>query len=279
MQSLSPPVDMDSRLHLPSYFARIGYDGPSVPTLGVLRELSARHPAHIPFECIDPFLGVPVDLDPLAIQAKLIGARRGGYCQEHNAIFHDVLAALGFTVTALAARVVWSFKGQRPPLTHRLTLVDLPEGRFIADVGFGGNSPTAPLRLETGIEQATPHGTYRVMHDGDVFELQLRLIDHWEAMYQFTLAPQGRIDFEVANWYTSTNPHSIFIQNLVVCRVVGNTRVNLRNSNLSIRQPDGRAEQRTLASAADLQRVLGDVMGLALPVSADAIWAKLTDHC
>lgn len=267
---------MDIHLDVPAYFARLGHDGASEPTLGLLCELSARHPSQIPFECLDPFLGVPVDLDPVALQTKLVGARRGGYCHEHNAMFHDVLAVLGFTVTALAARVVWAFKGQPAPLTHRLTLVDLPDGRYIADVGFGGNTPTAPLRLEPGIEQATPHGMYRLVLAGETFELQLRLDDRWEAMYQFTLAPQTRVDFEVANWYTSTSPRSLFTQNLIVCRVVDDTRVNLRNAGLSIRQADGRAEQRVLMDADDLRRVLEDVMGLALPATAEAIWAKVT---
>jgi hypothetical protein len=55
--------------------------------------------------------------------------------------------------------VVWAFKGQPAPLTHRPTLVGLPEGNFIADVGFGGQTPTTPLRLEPGLEQITPPGS------------------------------------------------------------------------------------------------------------------------
>jgi hypothetical protein len=55
--------------------------------------------------------------------------------------------------------VVWALKGQPAPLTHRLTLVEFPEGNFIADVGFDGQTPTAPLRLEPGLEQITPPGT------------------------------------------------------------------------------------------------------------------------
>jgi N-hydroxyarylamine O-acetyltransferase len=265
---------MTAPIDLPAYFARIGYSGPADPTLPVLRELTARHVAQIAFEALDPFLGLAVDLDPLAVQAKLVRARRGGYCHEHNALFHDVLAALGFTVTALGGRVVWAFKGQRAPLTHRLTLVDLPEGRFIADVGFGGQSPTAPLRLEPGLQQATPHGSYRVVRDGDVFGLQLQLSDGWRTMYEFTLAAQAPVDFEVANWFTSTHPRSLFTQNLVVSRVVGETRVNLFNANLSVRHPDGRVEQSAMAGAAALGRLLEDVMGLELPTPAEAIWAK-----
>ena len=260
---------------LPAYFARIGYSGPSEPTLAVLREFVSRHLAVIPFECLDPFLGRPVDIDPAAIEAKLVGGRRGGYCHEHNGLFHDVLAELGFSVTALGGRVVWMSPGRAAPLTHRLTLVELAEGVFIADVGFGGQSPTAPLRLEPGLEQPTPHGVYRVVRDGEGFELRMRLSDRWAAMYRFTLAAQTQADFEVANWFTSTHPRSHFTQNLVVCRVVGDTRVNLFNAALSIRGSDGGVEQRILADAEDLGRLLEETMGLALPAAVETIWAKL----
>jgi N-hydroxyarylamine O-acetyltransferase len=265
---------MDADIDLPAYFTRIGYTGSSEPSFATLRELNARHVTHIAFESLDPFLGRPVDLDSAAIWAKLVRSRRGGYCQEHNALFHDVLNAVGFSVTALGGRVVWAFKGQPAPLTHRMTLIELPEGHFIADVGFG-QSPTMPLRLEPDLEQITPHGTYRVAREGEVFGLQLRLDDRWETMYQFTLAAQTRVDFEVANWFTSTHPRSRFTQNLVVCRVVGETRVNLLNSNLSVRHPDGHVEKRAIADPPELGKLLEDVMDLALPVSAEVIWEKL----
>ena len=91
--------------------------------------------------------------------------------------------------------MVWAFEGQPAPLTHRLTLVEFPEGNFIADVGFGVHTATAPLRLEPGLEQITPHGTYRVAGNGEVFGLQFRLDARWETMHQFTLAAQTRVDF------------------------------------------------------------------------------------
>ena len=265
--------------NLAAYLARIGYSGATEPTLAVLHELCLRHLMQIPFECLDPLLGVPVNLDPVALQAKLVSGRRGGYCHEHNAIFHDVLVTLGFTVTPLGGRVIWGRNGQPAPLTHRLTLIELAEGTFIADVGFGGQSPTVPLRLEPNLEQITPHGTYRLGRQDGVFELQFQLDDdRWEGLYRFTLAPQARIDYEVANWYTSTSPRSRFTQNLIVCRVVGDARINLQNTKLSIWQPDGRVEQRVLADASDLRQVLEDVMGLALPASAETIWAKVAQQ-
>jgi N-hydroxyarylamine O-acetyltransferase len=258
-----------------AYFARIGYEGASEPTIAVLRELHARHPARIAFEGLDSFLGRPVEIDPEAIQTKLVHGRRGGYCHEHNALFHDVLATLGFSVVALGGRVVWMTPGRSAPLTHRLTLIELADGPFIADVGFGGQTPTAPLRLEPGLEQATSHGTYRIVRDGQLYETQMQLSERWAPMYHFTLAPQTRADFEMANWFTSTHPRGRFTRNLIVARIVGERRVSLLNASLTVRGPEGSMEQRALSDAYDLREVLEDVMDLDLPVTAEAIWAKL----
>jgi N-hydroxyarylamine O-acetyltransferase len=262
-------------LDLDAYCARIGYDGPREPTLAVLCALTALHPRQIPFETLDPLLGRPVALGGAAVHAKLVRGGRGGYCQEQNLLLHDVLAAIGFTVTALGARVVWMMPGRDAPLTHRLTLAALDGEKFIADVGFGGQGPTAPLRLEPDLEQSTPHGRYRLVRDGDIYESQFHLRDAWAPMYRFTLTPQTPIDFEVANWFTSTHPHALFVRNLLVARVIGETRANLRNNELAVRQPDGSVEHRTLEDARDLRRVLEDTMGLTLPAPAELIWSRL----
>jgi N-hydroxyarylamine O-acetyltransferase len=110
--------------------------------------------------------------------------------------------------------------------------------------------------------------------NGEVFGLQLRLDARWETMYQFTLAAQTRVDCEVGNWFTSTHPHSL-TQNLIVCRAVGETRVNLVNSNRSVRHPDGHVEPSALADARELGKLPEEVMNLALPKPAETIWAKV----
>ena len=68
--------NMDAAIDLDAYCARIGYDGPREPSLAVLRELNARHPAQIPFENLDPLLGRPVALGLASVQAKLVQGGR-----------------------------------------------------------------------------------------------------------------------------------------------------------------------------------------------------------
>jgi len=162
------------------------------------------------------------------------------------------------------------------PMTHRVTLVDLPEGRFIADVGFGGQTPTAPLRLEPGLVQPTAQGTFRIGVSGETYETQMRVMDRWEPMYRYRLEPLTPVDFEVANWFTATHPRSRFTQNLIAARVVGDKRINLFNTTLTIREPDGQAQERPVADAADLARILDETMAIDPPVPAETIWSRLT---
>src|SRR5439155_1519048 len=128
----------------------------------------------------------------------------------------------------------------RTPLSHMLLRVDLPEGRFLTDVGFGGQSPSAPLRLERGIDQPTAHGLYRLDGQGEEYELLMRLPGRWQALYRFRDEPQEQRDYEVANWFTSTHPSSRFTGNLVASRIDGERRLNLFNRELSVHWPDGR---------------------------------------
>ena len=272
------PIRRQMGIDLAAYFTRLGYEASSrEPTLALLRDLQLRHVSQIAFEGLDPFLGVPVDIDPKAIQDKLVRRRRGGYCHEHNSLFHDVLAALGFSVTALGARVLLTTSEKPGPraLTHRLTLIDLDEGCFIVDVGFGGQSPPAPIRLKPDLEQATAFGTYRITQNEDTFNLEMKFGGPWEALYRFNLEPQTQADFEVANWFCSTHPRSLFTQNLVVCRITGEMRANLFNSSLSLRHRDGKVDHRSIANSTELDEVLNEVMGLTPPVSAADIWKKL----
>jgi N-hydroxyarylamine O-acetyltransferase len=266
---------------LDAYCRRVGYDGPREPTLETLSRLHVLHPAAIAFENLDPLLGRPVSLEIDALQAKLVRQRRGGYCFEHNALFRAALEAIGFAVTPLIARVVWMAPPERPlgARSHMLLKVDLPEGPCIADVGFGGQIASAPLKLAPGLEQRKAEATLRLARAGDgPFEslvLETRLPAGWAPMYRFTLEPAERADYESANWFTATHPDSIFTIGLVAERLTPRVRASLFNRRLTRRTPDGAAEVVELASPSDFARALQTDFDLEPPVDAAVIWARL----
>ncbi len=251
-------------IDLDGYFARIGYAGPREPRLEVLAALQGAQLASIPFECLDPLLGRRVKIDPASLEAKLLRRRRGGYCFEQNGVLWRVLTQLRFKVSPLAARVRWMAPEDAPlgPLSHMLLRVDLPEGAFLCDVGFGGQSPTAPLRLEPGLEQATPHGTYRLVELDGGLELQMRLPDRWAALYRFTFEPRVLADYEVGNWFTSTWPASRFTTGLMASLAPEGRRLNLLDLDLTTYFADGRVEERALGSADELHQALTRDFGM-----------------
>jgi N-hydroxyarylamine O-acetyltransferase len=90
-----------------------------------------------------------------------------------------------------------------------LLRVDLNGRPYIADVGFGNLTLTTPLRLESNIEQTTPHEPFRITVGGGEFVLQAKLRDTWNTLYSFTLLPQLLPDYEMANWYVSRHPNLV----------------------------------------------------------------------
>lgn len=252
---------------LDAYLKRIGYEGPRTPTLATLRELHARHPDAIPFENLTSLLGQTVSLDIDDIAAKLVDAHRGGYCYEHGRLFRTALQAIGFQTVPLAARVLWGPPPLAlPPRNHMLLLVDVDGVRWIADVGFGGVTLSAPLRLEAGIVQPTPHERFRLdrLEDGD-WLLQVQLGERWQHVYRFDLTAQLDADYLVSNFYVNAHPASLFVNNLLVARVTEGERHTLFNGELGHYAPA--PSHRKLRDVVELRDVLERTFGIRLPDS------------
>jgi N-hydroxyarylamine O-acetyltransferase len=264
-------------IDLAAYFARIGYDGDAAPNLATLRALHQLHPAAIPFENLDPLLDRPVPLGLDDLQRKLVASRRGGYCFEQNNLFKAVLEAIGFLVTGLLARVRWNLPPGAPPnpRTHMALKVDLPEGTFIADVGFGGMLQHEPLLLARDGGPAVKTGLMHFVQNEEFFTLQADLPSGVQDLYRFTLEPQFFVDFELSNWHTSTHPQSRFRNNLLMERLTPKIRVSLFNRKVTRRFPDGRAEVTSLNSADDLADLLAVDFQIDAPADAETIFARL----
>ena len=261
---------MPSEFALDAYLARIGYAGPRTATLDTLQAVHALHPAAIPFENLNPLLGWPVSLEVRSLQAKLVAGGRGGWCFEHNTLLRHGLEALGFSVTSLAARVLWNASSGSPlgPRSHMLLLVDVGGLIYLADVGFGGNVLTAPLRLQPHITQPTPNEPHRLLPLENGFVLEASWGGEWKPLYRFTLEPQFPADYEVSNWYLCHHPGSLFRQVLMTARVTADGRYALRNNALAIHR-NNRTEKRILADAVALRSSLENDFALQLPESPE----------
>ena len=248
------------------WLKRIGYAGSRAPTLATLQGLIAAHSRAIAYESIDILLDRPPKLDLPSLQEKMIARRRGGYCFEQNMLLRGGLRSLGYKVTSLQARVVRGLEIDAPrPMIHMVLLVDLDEGPFIADVGFGNLAPTAPLRLVPLVEQPTPHETMRFIEMGAEFVLQSRLGENWEHIYRVVMLPRFDAEYEICNWYTGTHPQSPYLNNLIAALPgADGTRLTLFNWRFTVRHASGKAERRMLESALEFRSVLENDFGVVL---------------
>jgi arylamine N-acetyltransferase len=253
-------------LDLNGYFDRINYRGVAEPNLDVLQDLVTAHTQTIPFENLDPMMGVPVDdLSPEALTDKLVHRRRGGYCYEHNGLMGYVLGQIGFRVRRLAGRVIWMLPPHAPlpAQTHTVLAVRFPgsQGAYLVDVGFGGQTPTSPLRLETGSVQQTTHEPYRLEDRGAGLVLQALIRGEWVPLYEFSTRTQPDIDRKVGSWFVSTHPSSHFVTSLMAAGVTEDGRLNLAGRNLTIHRADA-SEKVWLDDAAAVVDILSDRFGI-----------------
>ena len=253
-------------LDLNRYFDRINFRGVAEPNLDVLQDLVIAHTQTIPFENLDPVMGVPVDdLGPEALTDKLVHRRRGGYCYEQNGLMGYVLSEVGFRVRRLAGRVIWMLPPDAPfpAQTHTVLAVTFPgsQGSYLVDVGFGGQTPTSPIRIETGSVQRTTHEPYRLEDRRDGLVLQALIRGEWVPLYEFTTRTQPEIDLKVGSWFVSTHPSSHFVTGLMAARVTDDARLNLTGRNLTVHRADD-SEKIRLEDAAAVVDTLAERFGV-----------------
>jgi N-hydroxyarylamine O-acetyltransferase len=225
----------------------------------------------IPFENLDVLLRKPPSLELDDLQAKLVDRKRGGYCFEQATLFHAVLQRIGFSVQHHSARVTVDTPKDRAPRTHMFLTVELPEGAFALDPGFGSLAPLVPVPLD-GTEVTARPGAAKEMtywfersidgKQGGDWTLKVRTADAVIDAWVTPLTPDHPIDFAMGNHYTSTHPKSHFLHQLMIRMFVGGDTVRLLNDQITV---DG--VQRQLADRAELQAVLLQYFNLDVDVS------------
>jgi len=225
---------------LAAYLARIALEERPAADADGLAALQRAHRLAIPFENLDVILGRGIRIDSDSVFAKLVTARRGGYCFEHNRLFLDALAALGFEARVLLARV-WLAATETPPLTHALSLVTIAGQDWIADAGFGA-SYAPVMQLAEGDVEASDGARFRLARD-PVHGWMLSRDGHpattdgrgtgagFQPQYSFTLNQVWDADLALSNRWTSSAPESRFLQLRIVSIVLpeGMASINERH--------------------------------------------------
>ena len=254
----------DNEFDQGAWFERIGYSGSITPTLETLNHLIFAHAHSIAYETLDIMLGRPPRLDVSTLQRKMITLKRGGYCFEQNMLFRAGLRSLGYRITSLQGRVVRGLAIDAPrPAIHMLLQVALPQGLYLADVGFGNLAPTCALLLKPHVEQETPHEVMRFIDVEGELTLQAHLKHGWEHIYRVIPYPRYDGEYEITNWYTGTHPETPYQGNIIAAKPGPNrTRMTMYNSRVTIRSAEGHAEKRWLEKETEFRDVLRGEFGL-----------------
>jgi N-hydroxyarylamine O-acetyltransferase len=243
-----------------AYLKRIGYVGSTSPTSETLRALQRAHLLAVPFEALDCFLCVPIRLERGALFDKVVSRRRGGFCYELNGLFAELLVALGFTVSRLAARP-FTAEGLAPPFAHLALLVEL-ERRWLADVGFGYFA-LGPLDIDERSAQVRDGRRFRVAgaEDGSLEAEELGMRSRWG--YRFTLEPHGLEDYLDQCRAYSTDPASGFVRGATVSQAFTDGWVTVTRDQV-IGSRGGQRLDRPIKDDLDWRRTLRELLGVDL---------------
>jgi N-hydroxyarylamine O-acetyltransferase len=223
-------------VHLENYLTRLGLTQPLPPTVETLRRLHLAHLAAFTFHNLGIQRRGEIRVDVDSIEQKfLAGADGGGYCFEQNTLFAAALCELGFDVTTLLGRVLPT---EKRALNHMLLRVEIDGQGWLADVGFGAEGPLEPIALQEGLRVSQDGIDYSLRLDAHHWILAMHYGEISEDMYEFAEVPFTSGDVEIANYYTSTYPGSIFRHTLTIQRSTPGERLILRPKMIT-RYKDG----------------------------------------
>ncbi len=217
------------------YTQRIRYIGALQDSEACFKALHQAHLMSVPFEDLDIQLGRPLSLNLQDLYHKVVLSNRGGFCYELNHLFGSMLRELGFQVNFIAAQVYGEDEQWGPQFDHMAIQVN---GKWLADVGFGGRSFVQPLLLNDQNQQTDSGGVYQIRATWDQkFHLlrQDREDGTFKPMYRFDLEPQEIQNFQTECRAKQRDPNSHFVNNKICTIATSEGRDSLLNSTFTRR--------------------------------------------
>jgi N-hydroxyarylamine O-acetyltransferase len=254
---------MTQRFDLDAYLARIHYFGSRAPTYDNLAAILRAHTANIPFESFDVLLGRPIRLDLEGLQAKIVAARRGGYCFEHASLMHAALEEIGFAPVRHASRVLLFEPRHESVRQHMFLTVAVGDATYVVDPGFGPFACPQPIPID-GTPVPTGAPTHRLAREGNDWFLYVthdgRDVQGWVSKME----EEYPVDFEMMNHYIATHPASFFTHNILASATTREGRVNIMNQDVNVIH-NGVAEATQLPDRKALRSLIAQHFGFDLP--------------
>lgn len=243
--------------------ARIGLDGAIGADRDALAAIQRAFLHCVPFENLDLHCGRGLRIAPAAVFAKIVGEHRGGLCYECNGLLHDLLAALGFRVRMISARM--AIRGRLgPPFDHMALIVEL-DRPWLVDAG-NGRSCREPLPLDDPGFVARAEGVEYHVAPWDLdFALFYREAGgDWAPRFLFDTRPRRREEFAAMALWHGTAADAPFTQRPLATLALPDGRVTLAGDEL-IETRGERRDSRRISSEAERLACLREVFGIELP--------------
>ncbi|NLG11327.1 MAG: arylamine N-acetyltransferase [Coriobacteriaceae bacterium] len=251
---------------LQEYLRRVGLDSKDLHQgldCALLDKVIYAHQCNIPFETLDIYqTGGDISLATDRVFDKLVARRRGGFCFELNGLLDKLLRVIGYQTRSCLARVI--NRGDcLPPSLHRLSLVEIGNSLYLADVGLGGTAPASALKLKEGTQTDVLGERFSLEQDGKLcWVLYYHASDGLKKLIHFNISPQLEVDFLTANYYCAHAPDSLFVANRIVSLRKPNGRVQIFNNTFKLVENGITVVERTVDSDEDRRIVLGKYFGI-----------------
>lgn len=203
---------------LNAYFKRIVYQVSADHTSETLISIHRQQCFHIPFDMLDPHLGIPPKLEPDYLFKKLVQSKRGGGCSQINELLALVLIKMGFKVERLMARVLYGAPQDKvPSLAHKVLLVECENQQWLCDAGFGSNGLIEPIPFVLDKVFHQFNEAFKLVKDAQYgYKLITQIEKEWVDLYAFTLTAYLSEDFNAMHFYNSCNPDMVFVKHVIV---------------------------------------------------------------
>ena len=271
------------------YLNKLGFEDGFSPTLAHLKTLLTLHVQAIPFGNFSSFLGREVSLASDQLAQKLLRNDQGGYCLEHSTLTRIALTELGYDAYNVLGRVYYQGTPISTPVrTHLVTLVRIDQQLFLYDPGFGGMTPTSILSMNRiGEAQTTSLESFRLVEvaqsglSGEVLtgmKYMLQVCIHNEWINVYAIDPEQQVahaDAQVANWFISTSPESLFTQHLMLSTATTEMRITLKDRVLRTHSKGG-SNKKEFTNFDEFERTIKTVFQMNIgDEQLQAAWEKL----